>query len=83
MEPGYSRLLIHENCIPALGAHWEATALDMMMLGLVASKERTELEWRELIGATVRQDGYRLQVVGIWGDGEEEGTESLIECELV
>ncbi|RMZ02274.1 hypothetical protein D0860_07277 [Hortaea werneckii] len=83
MEPGYSKLLIHENCIPALGAHWEATALDMMMLGLVASKERTEHEWRELIGATVRQDGYRLRVVGIWGDGEEEGVESLIECELV
>ncbi|KAI7268671.1 hypothetical protein KC345_g7638 [Hortaea werneckii] len=83
MEPGYSKLLIHENCIPALGAHWEATALDMMMLGLVASKERTDHEWRELIEATVRQDGYRLRVVGIWGDGEEEGVESLIECELV
>lgn len=55
----------------------------MMMLGLVASKERTEHEWRELIEATVRQDGHRLKVVGIWGDGEEEGMESLIECELV
>ncbi|KAI7307455.1 hypothetical protein KC340_g11387 [Hortaea werneckii] len=83
MQPGYSRLLIHENCIPAQGAHWEATALDMMMLGLVASKERTESEWRELIGATVRADGCRLEVVGIWGGGEEEGMESLIECVLV
>ncbi|KAI7228161.1 hypothetical protein KC330_g8046 [Hortaea werneckii] len=83
MKPGYSKLLINENCIPDRGAHWEATALDMMMLGLVASKERTEREWRELIEGTVRGDGWRLKVVGIWGGGEEEGVESLIECELV
>ncbi|RMY40164.1 hypothetical protein D0866_01444 [Hortaea werneckii] len=83
MKPGYSKLLINENCIPDQGAHWEATALDMMMLGLVASKERTEHEWRELIEGTVREDGWRLKVVGIWGGGEEEGVESLIEGELV
>ncbi|KAI7371858.1 hypothetical protein KC328_g17453, partial [Hortaea werneckii] len=83
MKPGYSKLLINENCIPDQGAHWEATALDMMMLGLVASKERTEHEWRALIEGTVRGDGFRLKVLGIWGGGEEEGVESLIECELV
>ncbi|KAI7523948.1 hypothetical protein KC331_g18370, partial [Hortaea werneckii] len=83
MKPGYSKLLINENCIPDQGAHWEATALDMMMLGLVASKERTEHEWRTLIEGTVRGDGFRLKVVGIWGGGEKEGVESLIECELV
>ncbi|KAI7671193.1 Chitin synthase, partial [Hortaea werneckii] len=81
MKPGYSKLLINENCIPDQGgAHSEATALDMMMLGLVASKERTEYEWRELIEGTVRADGFGLKVVGIWGGGEQEGVESLIEC---
>ena len=32
MERGYSKLLINENVIPDVEAHWETTALDMMML---------------------------------------------------
>ncbi|KAF5681383.1 O-methyltransferase B [Fusarium denticulatum] len=41
MKPGYSKLLINENVIPNTGSQWEATALDIMMLTLLASRERT------------------------------------------
>lgn len=33
MRPGYSKLLINENVVPATGAWWEWSALDMTMLG--------------------------------------------------
>jgi hypothetical protein len=75
MERGYSRLLINENVIPGVQAHWEATALDMMMLALLASKERTAAQWKHLL-----EDRAGLKIVKIWGVGN--GVESLIECEL-
>lgn len=74
MKPGYSRLLINENVIPASKAHWEMTALDMVMLTLFSAKERTEDDWRALLGAN------GLRVVKIWQGAR--ACESLIECEL-
>lgn len=74
MKPGYSKLLINENVIPPTDANWQATGLDMMMLSLFASKERTEADWRKLL------EGAGLKIVKVWGHGE--GVESLIECEL-
>lgn len=50
MKPGYSRLLINENVIPPRNATWEATALDILMMTLLASRERTEQDWRSLLG---------------------------------
>jgi len=75
MERGYSKLLINENVIPDVQAHWEATALDMMMLALFASKERTAAQWKHLL-----EDRAGLKIVKIWDVGN--GVESLIECEL-
>jgi hypothetical protein len=75
MERGYSKLLINENVIPDVQAHWEATALDMMMMALFASKERTATQWKHLL-----EDRAGLKIVKIWGVGN--GVESLIECEL-
>ena len=75
MERGYSKLLINENVIPDVQAHWEATALDMMMLALFASKERTAAQWKHLL-----EKRAGLKIVKIWGVGN--GVESLIECEL-
>lgn len=75
MTPGYSKILINENVIPDTQAHWEATALDMMMLTLLSSKERTAAQWRHLI-----EKEAELKVVKIWDVGN--GVESLIECEL-
>ncbi|KAF5007641.1 hypothetical protein FDECE_6027 [Fusarium decemcellulare] len=74
MKPGYSKLLINENVIPNTGAQWEATALDVMMLTLLASRERTEENWQSLLGKA------GLKITKIWTVAN--GVESLIECEL-
>ncbi|KAB5522978.1 O-methyltransferase [Coniochaeta sp. 2T2.1] len=74
MKPGYSKLLINENVIPPTLANWQTTGLDIMMLSLFASKERTEADWKPLL------EGAGLRILKIWNHGE--GVESLIECEL-
>jgi hypothetical protein len=76
MKPGYSRLLINENVIPDKGAWWETSALDMVMLTLFCSKERTEADWYNLI-----EKMAGLKIVKIWSIGK--GVESLIEVERV
>jgi hypothetical protein len=74
MKPGYSKLLINEMVIPSTRGHWEQTSLDITMMALLSSKERTEGAWRSLI-----QSIPRLNIQKIWYGGE--GNESLIECE--
>ncbi|RGP70195.1 hypothetical protein FSPOR_4095 [Fusarium sporotrichioides] len=71
MKPGYSRLLINENVIPYTGAQWEATALDIMMLTLLASRERTQENWESLLARA------GLKVLNIWTVAN--GVESVIE----
>ena len=74
MTPGYSKVLINENVIPDTGAHWQATALDIVMMADFAAKERTERQWHTLI------ESAGLRIVKIWT--VQTSTESLIECEL-
>ncbi|KAK2008967.1 O-methyltransferase [Colletotrichum eremochloae] len=74
MKPGYSKLLVNENVLPPTGANWQATALDIMMMTLNSSRERTEGQWRNLL------ESAGLNIVKIWTKGD--GVESLIECEL-
>lgn len=74
MKPGYSKLLINENVIPNTDADWQATALDMMMMTLFASQERTAQHWRSLL------EPAGLKILKIWTAAN--GVESLIECEL-
>ncbi|KAK0710297.1 S-adenosyl-L-methionine-dependent methyltransferase [Lasiosphaeria miniovina] len=76
MRPGYSRLLIIENVIPAKGARWEMTATDLIMLMFTGAKERTETDWRALL-----EKSAGLRVTGIWTG--TNSLESLIECERV
>ncbi|KAB8272046.1 S-adenosyl-L-methionine-dependent methyltransferase [Aspergillus minisclerotigenes] len=74
MERGYSKLLINDVVIPTTGAHWEATALDILMAACFASWERTEQQWHQLI------ESVGLKVVKVWhGTGS---VASVIECEL-
>ncbi|KAK6838832.1 hypothetical protein RU639_000482 [Aspergillus parasiticus] len=74
MEPGYSKLLINDIVIPTTGAHWEATALDILMAACFASCERTEQQWHQLV------ESVGLKVVKFWhGTGS---VASVIECEL-
>ena len=74
MKPGYSKLLINENVVPDVGAAWSITSMDWLMMALGAVKERTERQWRGLLG----QAG--LTITGIWTF--EQGSESLIEAEV-
>lgn len=76
MKKGYSRLLINENVIPDRNADWQATALDMMMITLFSSKERTASDWSQLL----ESPGLGLKIVQIWSNNHSQ--ESLIECEL-
>lgn len=76
MKPGYSRLLINENVIPPEKAQWEATALDIMMLTLLSSRERTQADWELLV-----QEMAGLKITKIYTAAN--GVESIVECELV
>ena len=74
MKPGYSKILINENVIPDTNAYWETTSLDIIMMSVFASTERTEGHWRRLV------ESAGLKVTKIWT--AQRGVESLIECEL-
>ncbi|KAI0392354.1 putative O-methyltransferase [Xylariaceae sp. FL0594] len=84
MKPGYSRLLINELVIPSgrkgrnrdeLSRHWPTTALDQVMLVLVARKERTREHFKRLLD----EAGFRLVEVY----SHDTGHESLIEAEVL
>ncbi|KAK2074208.1 hypothetical protein P8C59_008431 [Phyllachora maydis] len=75
MRPGYSRLLVCENVLPRRRAQWEATALDIMMMTLLSSRERTEADWVALL-----EGRAGLRVNSIYT--AKNGVESIIECEL-
>lgn len=75
MKPGYSKLLLYELVIPELGAFWEDTGLDMIVMAFCGSEERTAEAWKNLI-----ETRAGLRIEKIWGPGK--GQESLIECVL-
>lgn len=75
LQPGYSKVLINENVIPDMGAYWETTSLDLIMMA-IGSGERTESHWRALL------ESAGLRVLKIWNATAQKGVESLIECEL-
>ena len=75
MAPGYSRLLINEHVIPATGADWESTYLDVYMMVMFSARERTEEDWRRLL-----EGRCGLRICGFWDPGH--GVEAIIECEL-
>ncbi|EHA22159.1 hypothetical protein ASPNIDRAFT_183622, partial [Aspergillus niger ATCC 1015] len=74
MIPGISRLLINEYVVAEQGAHWQTTSLDMTLMAAFAGMERTESQWRRLLG----EAGYCI--LNIWT--ADRWSESLIECEV-
>lgn len=72
MEPGYSKLLICEIVQPER-AEESHRGIDLVMMGLLSAKERTEAEWRDLLKAA----GFR--VAKVWGNCEV--TQCVIEAE--
>ncbi|CAG8977285.1 hypothetical protein HYALB_00012977 [Hymenoscyphus albidus] len=74
LKKGYSRVLINEIVVSGVEASLASTSMDQLMLILGAMKERTEEQWRALVGKA------GLKVKAIW---KYEGVaESLIEVEL-
>ncbi|KOS20719.1 Demethylsterigmatocystin 6-O-methyltransferase [Escovopsis weberi] len=57
-----SSILIDEAVIPDVGAHWHATALDMTMMGMFGSRERSEDEWRVLL----KKAGLKIKRIDIY-----------------
>ncbi len=74
MTPKYSKLLINEFVIPDTGAHWISTALDILMMAVYSSGERSEQNWRRML------EGLGFKITKIWTP--EPGVESLIEAEV-
>lgn len=74
MTPGYSKILINECVLADKGASWQHVSLDMFMMALCSSHERTETEWRALINKA------GLRIAGIWSGGASN--ESVIEVIL-
>ena len=70
--PGVSRLLINELVVPIQVRGQFAPHSDFNMMSICAGMERTEAQWKELLGSV------GLEIKGIWtGDGD---TESIIEA---
>ena len=61
---GDSLLLIDEMVIPTKGAHKIAMQLDMTMYSNLASEERTEKRWKELLDAA----GFKIEEVYTYQD---------------
>lgn len=68
-----SRLLLDEMVMPEAGVHWHAAQLDMLMMAVLAARERTMAQWQQL----VRRAGLRLRKVYRY---TEYLADSIIEC---
>lgn len=67
MKKGYSYLVINDFILPDTGCSLIAAEWDLMMLTLMSSMERTESQWRNLLGAA------GLSIKGLYqppGDGQ-------------
>lgn len=47
----HSAILIDEMVIPETGAHWHATQIDMVMMTVLASTERSQEQWHALLAS--------------------------------
>ncbi|KAM0543253.1 hypothetical protein ACHAPJ_012398 [Fusarium lateritium] len=74
MEPGYSKLLIHESLVSTIKPLARVTTSDITMMACLGAKERTEAEWRQLV------ESVGLKVLKIWRP--LQSVESIIEAEL-
>ncbi|KXJ93466.1 putative hydroxyindole O-methyltransferase [Microdochium bolleyi] len=74
LKPGYSRVLLNEIVLSEDEPTLAATSMDMMMLGHLNVRERTEAHWKAII------EGAGLRVTKIYR--YPGSAESLIEAEL-
>ncbi|KAJ4299742.1 hypothetical protein N0V90_004988 [Kalmusia sp. IMI 367209] len=74
MEKGYSKLLIYENVLPSTGVSILQAVIDISLMAVLSSAERSEVMWRELL------ESCGLKVLKIWE--HPLAMESIIEAEL-
>ena len=75
MEPGYSRVLIHDAIMPDMAPPIYMTTLDMTTMSVGGGCERTEPQHREVVEAA----GFKVTKVYYPGD---KFSESLVEAEV-
>ena len=75
MEPGYSKVLLHESVINAIDPYVQSTASDLTMMMACSAAERTEAAWNDLLASA------GLKPVKIWSMASSH--ESVIEAILV
>ena len=67
MRKGYSKLLLNELILPDRDCPLSPAGMDLNMLAMHAGMERTQSQWRELLGSA----GF--EIVNFWpppGEGE-------------
>ncbi|KAJ4136518.1 hypothetical protein NW768_004133 [Fusarium equiseti] len=74
MMKGYSKLFIYDIVIPATGASISQTTMDVQMMSLLSSAERTKTQWENLL------TGAGFRIVKFWPDPQQY--EMLIEAEI-
>lgn len=74
MEPGYSKLLVHDHVLPESQPHPQATAYDLTMMVKVSALERTESMWQTLL------ESAGFKIIKVWNSSLM--TQSVIEAEL-
>lgn len=74
MTKGYSKLFIYDIVIPATGASISQTTMDVQMMSLLSSAERTKSQWESLL------TGAGFRIVKFWPDPQLY--EMLIEAEV-
>lgn len=75
MEKGYSTLLVYDLVLPETGVSLRSSALNLQMMCLFAGMERTESQWRAILGAS------GLELEKVWSS--PEASEFVIEARLV
>jgi hypothetical protein len=76
MEPGYSKILIHEVLVSDRSPSLTVTSLDLTMMALFSTLERSEEQFNKLI------DGVGgLRIAKVWK--ARQAVESIIEVERI
>ncbi|KAG8669363.1 hypothetical protein FPOAC2_08690 [Fusarium poae] len=74
MTKGYSKLFIYDIVLPPKGASISQATMDVQMMSLLSSSERTKSQWENLL------EGAGFQIVKFWPDPQQY--EMLIEAEI-
>ncbi|KAI5920248.1 S-adenosyl-L-methionine-dependent methyltransferase [Camillea tinctor] len=75
MQPGVSKLLLYEAFLPSTGATLYQSVVDVALMHLMSTSERSEVRWRWLLQSA----GFEVRRV--WS--HPSSLESVIEAELV